>query len=125
MQVRPDRLRGNYVKHHAYAKPAEFDLHTHQSYKDMVEMLKVQHSTLGPGNMANLEKVQGLNYQPHGLLFNDYLLNIFSPPDACAVDSQHILVSSGGVAQYECNCFVHTLLSDVEDMTLQKLDIFS
>jgi hypothetical protein len=90
-------------KHYAKAMPREFDRHTDISFWEMADSL-AEHA--GTAALDDLEKEYGLNYEPHGLIYDIPLRQIFSPISNFYRDSMHTIIASGGVAGFEIAAFL-------------------
>ena len=69
-----------------------------------------------------LQMQTGLKYDEHGLIWDPHFREIASCPDSLFWDPQHILLASGGTAQFQCNEFIRNLLK--HKITLADLDSF-
>ena len=100
---------GGYWFHLSAARPDSFDLHTRDTYIEMVALLDARHGVLRAGKFAELESVLGLSRCPLGLLWEPSMRLWCNPVDTIFEDAMHTLVGSGGCCQYEINGFMHVL----------------
>ncbi len=106
-----DRMPPGAYFHLSQAKPEDFDLHTADTFLDVVEKLN---NNLHADNFEELEIVLGLTYNLHTVLWHPWARQICNPVDHVYWDGMHVIVGSGGVAQFEMNSFIrecgrHTL----------------
>ena len=103
---RMDVPRGGYIAHHQWATPDMFDLHTDESVEEMVMLLDAARERGTRAEMARLSQVLGLTFDTESLLWDEELRHIVRPISGTYWDWMHILLSSGGVVQYELNNFL-------------------
>ena len=73
--------------------------------------------------LQRLGQVYGLHYCLQGVLFRPALSSIVKPIECVMYDYMHILLASGGLAQYQLNSFVKRLKD--EGITLEMMDAFA
>jgi len=113
---------GDYIADVQTALPHQFDLHSAASFYEMADVL--QHVKL-VGTAKEFDSVSesmGLNYDPHSLVYDLHLRQFVSPENALT-DTMHNLFASSGVAQYEVNAFLHSLLPRLGG-DLEEVDAF-
>ena len=117
-----------YLVHYSEATPDLFDMHTSASFYEMVDVLDHLVGTATNATLGKLQKVYGINHIPSGLLLDKHLRKYYCAVAHTYHDPQHVLLTSGGVAQYEENAFtleiVDTRLPDGTIITLEFLDDF-
>ena len=59
-----------------------------------------------PDELHEVEIATGIKYNPHSLLWDDYLREVVRAPHNYFWDGMHCLYSSGGFAQYQLNAYV-------------------
>ena len=133
MNTKPSKLENHdYLHHYALAVPSQFDRHTTETFYEMVDVLAEVHGKIPPGKFELLEKAYGVSHRPDGILLEKTLRRHYSIIDHTYWDPMHMLLSSGGVAQYVINAFVLAILG-VElpgpdgtsvPVTLEALDAF-
>lgn len=100
---------------HAYLVPYtctdadRFDLHSVDSFQNMARLLKIAKSDENPKRFDKLEKAYGLIYHPLGLPWCSEIVDMCNPISNNCWDWMHILLASGGVAQYNFCQFVRRL----------------
>lgn len=115
---------------HAYLVPytcadaGRFDLHSAESFQNMAQMLKIAASDEHPKRFDKLEKAYGLVYHPLGLPWCREIQDICNPISNNCWDWMHILMASGGVAQYEFNQYARRLCAKT-GMNFEALDDFA
>eukprot|EP00435_Cladocopium_sp_Y103_P032005 s3895_g8.t1 len=92
--------------------------------KNMACMLKIAASEEHPKRFDKLEKAYGLVFHPLGLPWCRDIADICNPITNNCWDWMHILMASGGVAQYEFNQYTRRLCKTT-GMTLAALDGFA
>lgn len=114
----------SYLVPYTCADAALFDLHSAESFQNMACMLKIAASEEHPKRFDKLEKAYGLVFHPLGLPWCQEIQNICNPITNNCWDWMHILMASGGVAQYEFNQYTRRLCKTT-GMTLAALDDFA
>ena len=66
MDADPER----YLKHFAIATPNGFDLHTEESFAEMVDVLNASHANMTKTNFKTLQQALGLNFVPGSLCWD-------------------------------------------------------
>ena len=102
LRTDPDKVPPGF-HHLSEAKPEHFQRHTAQTWKDSIRLLD---GSLGTDRQDELEIVLGLTYDAHGLLWDPWARERFNPADHVFWDIQHVLLGSGGVAQFHANHFI-------------------
>jgi hypothetical protein len=114
-----------YLHHYAHARPDQFDQHTAETFWAMADRLETAH--MGPHFRGQkealhaLSQASGINFQPHGLLYDRHIRTFFCPVDNTYWDPMHLLLSSGGMCQYEVNGFTYHLVR-VVGVSIAHLD---
>ena len=99
----------------------KWDPHTPESFRAMkAELDSVKDD---PAALKEMEIQCGLNYNPEGLLWDEYISDLIQMPNCIFWDTQHCIYASGGIAQYEVNGFVLEALQ--HNITLADLDAFA
>ena len=114
----------SYLVPYTCADAARFDLHSAESFQNMACMLKIAASEEHPKRFDKLEKAYGLVFHPLGLPWCQEIQDICNPITNNCWDWMHILMASGGVAQYEFNQYTRRLCKTT-GMTLAALDDFA
>ena len=114
----------SYLVSYTCTDAALFDLHSVESFKNMAAMLKIAASDENPKRFDKLEKAYGLVFHPLGLPWCQELEDICNPISHNCWDWMHILMASGGVAQYEFNQYTRRLCQ-ATGMNLAALDDFA
>ena len=112
-----------YLQHFAEATPAQFDLHTRETYEDAKRLLRHEAIHGSNASVNRLSQALGIKHQAEGVLWDDHLAKFANPAQSTYWDWMHILVASGGVLQYECNEFIRALLT--VGVELKDLDNFA
>lgn len=86
-----------------------FDLHSPESFENMVQMLKLAAADHDKKRFQKLEQAYGLVYNPLGAPWCPELRGICNAVSGTCWDWMHILMASGGVAQYEFNQYIRRL----------------
>ena len=70
------------------------------------------------------EQTYGIIFDEEAMIFDNYTSRIANVPDPIYNDNMHKLLATGGVAQYECNQFVRTILKqeELKNPSLEDLD---
>eukprot|EP00973_Karenia_brevis_P053857 7481475-Karenia_brevis.AAC.1 len=119
----PDKLSANPNLHHyAFAGRHQFQLHTEQSIVDIVEHIRTCKMTMGKGKFELEQKIFGVVFNEHSLLFDEYLRKYYSLPRHLMHDSMHVLAASSGIGQVHVNAVVTTVFAKGG---LHKLDDFA
>ena len=97
-----ENLHGHeWLLHYSCSDRARFARHTPQTFQAMRDSL-----ALAVGNKKELNRlgqVYGLQYTASGILWHPTLKDLVCPVKQTYYDWMHVLVASGGVAQYEVN----------------------
>ena len=96
--------------------------HSPATYEEMVVRLRAQIAAGGVGRTNELAQIFGMNYEPHSMLFDDYVRSLVSYPKCAYFDWMHCVATKGGIAQLEVNALVRLLLT--HGVTLTSLDEF-
>ena len=112
-----------YLVRYTCSNPALFDLHTPESFQAMVRNIKLAAGDHDRKRFEKLQQVYGLVYKTLGILWCEELQDICEPVSGTYWDWMHILMASGGVAQYEFNQYVRRL--SAAGVSLQALDAFA
>lgn len=114
-------MDGRWLVHYACPDRTKFAKHTTASYRAMRDHLESL-----AGRKKDLQKfgqVYGLQYDPNGVLWHPTLRNLICPVQHTMYDWMHVLVASGGVAQYEVNGFLTAVQSI--GIKLERVDAFA
>ena len=112
-----------YLVPYTCVQASRFDEHTANSIREMVDHLRRAAGHMSKQSFARLEQMYGLVYNPQGVLWCEELQEICNPALHTYWDWMHILMASGGVAQYEFNQFARRLQS--HGVSLERLDDFA
>ena len=96
--------------------PARFVPHTNATVYEMVDRLAAARSTMAPEAFKALQTQFGINWNPHGLLFDPSIRDILDPVDHYIRDWAHTLVSNG-VAGMETSLLLDELQKHGEPLT--------
>ena len=69
-----------------------------------------------------LQSQLGIVWNPHGIVVDEYLRNVFCPATHTYFDPMHCLCASSGVSQYHLNGFANAYVD--AGGTLQDLDVY-
>ena len=117
-----DAIRDHpYLRHYALCKPAEFDQYTPATFFEAADNLAEQHGRIAKAAFADLELAYGLNYEPHGLIFDRAIRPLYNPIDHNMPDAMHVLAASGGAAPREVAAFLDCAVR-TEGLALSSLD---
>jgi hypothetical protein len=114
----------DWLKHHSMARLRDCDTLRDEDYWLMSDILEKAHSQLPPSKFADLEKLFGLNYNPHGVLQDKHLRSEFLPVSHTMEDWAHCAFASGGFAQYHLQGFCLALQAVRSDL-VGTLDTFA
>ncbi|CAK0865691.1 unnamed protein product [Prorocentrum cordatum] len=116
----------DYIKSFRTAKPCDFDLHDDQSFMDMTTYLKNFLDSVPTRKAADeMQKYLGINFEPGTLLWDPEFTNdVIKPITGTRWDWMHVLMASGGVAQYTANKFIYEL-KHAHNISLDDLDRFN
>eukprot|EP00438_Fugacium_kawagutii_P026421 Skav225686 [mRNA] locus=scaffold243:53674:55491:- [translate_table: standard] len=110
-----------WLVHYSCSDSTKFARHTSRLFREMRERLE--------GESANKKQVNklgqlfGLTFNKEGVLWHPTLKRMVCPVDQTMFDWMHILVASGGVAQYEVNEYVKILRQ--HNVSFDQLDSFA
>lgn len=110
-----------WLVHYSCSDRAKFARHTSTLFNDMRERLEGE-----SGNKKQVNKlgqIFGLTFNKEGILWHPTLKRLVCPVGQTMFDWMHILVASGGVAQYEVNEYVKILRQ--HNVSLERLDAFA
>jgi len=111
-----------YMQNLQTAVPAKFDLHTRESYVEVMRRLQEAHDA--GRDVETLEQSSGFNFRPGSLLYDRSLRMVLDPPAAVFYDWMHCFCASGGVAQYTINEVLRAIFR-AELSTLELMDAFA
>ena len=121
--MEPEKLAGHaYFKHYALAYPYEFHRHDAESFWKLVDEVHAKAAGLAKTPRKQLQSDSGIVWNPHGILVDEYLRNVFCPATHTYFDPMHCLCASSGVSQYHLNGFANDYV--VAGGRLQDLDLF-
>ena len=103
-EVPPD----GWLVHTSCCKPSKFVAHSAGTFQAMVSKLQ---SARTAGERKKLGQLYGLTYTPAGILWQARWFGHVNPILHTCWDWMHILVASGGLAQYHLNGYCCALLS--------------
>ncbi len=112
-----------YLVHYTCVDAAQFDLHTPETFREMARQLQEAYTAMSQKRFEKLEQCYGLKYVPLGVLWCEELQDICDPVSHTYWDWMHILMASGGIAQYSFNQYIRCLCK--AGITLQTLDAFA
>ena len=90
-----DTSSSNYLQGLSCSIVALLDQHDNDSVYAMVDLLRSSKPIMNKTKFEALQQALGLNWEPHGLLFDDSLRPIVRPIDNCLRDWFHMLLSGG------------------------------
>ena len=103
----PDSLpRDGYLVHFKWATPDQFDPNTDETVEEMAGILREVGTRGSRNELQTLSQAFGLTFAPNALLWDEGLKHICRPVSGTYWDWMHVLIASGGVAQYGANQFV-------------------
>ena len=102
-------------------KCANLDLHTDNSFYEMIDMLLASEPTVNKTKLEKLCQALGVNFCKDGLLFDNVCRRFVRPIDGCFWDWMHVLVSSG-VADAELGLFAEAMTG--EGIKMEQLEEF-
>lgn len=117
-----ERVDGHgWLLHYSCSDRTRFAKHTSATFQQMRDHL----TTLASGRKEELNKmgqVYGLQYSASGVLWHPTLKQVVCPIRQTYYDWMHVLIASGGLAQYEINQFVKEIRG--LGIALKQLDEF-
>ena len=123
LNIDPELLEGQqYYLHYACAVPAQFVLHTPESFFAKVDQLKEAHGRISPTAFDTLQKNFGITWCPDGPLMDPHCRLHYNPVDGTVFDPMHCFVASSGLSQYEVNGFCLACVE--EGYSLEFIDLF-
>ena len=118
----PEEVAGHaWLKHYSSCDKNQFVKHTPQSFQDMRDRLALFVGS--KAEMNRMGQVFGLQYDARGILWHPTVGTRVCPVKHTFYDWMHILVTSGGIAQYEINEFCKAVTG--VGLTLGALDAFA
>jgi hypothetical protein len=114
---------GGYLVHYTCGDRSKFDPHTFESLSYMASALAEKRGHVSRAEFQLLEQCYGLTYVPEAILFDGYFRTVARFPGTIFWDWMHCLVASGGVAQYQCNQLLNTIVA--AGISLKSIDEFS
>ena len=120
--ARTDPGNSDYLVHFTEHRRCMWDPHTAESYARMKEALD-DRAQNNPGELPELQLMLGLNRNPLGLLWDDYISSMIDMPKSHFWDAMHCEFASGGCAQYLANGFA--LAAQRHGIDLLDLDSFT
>ena len=106
-----DTSSSNYLQGLSCSIVALLDQHDNDSVYAMVDLLRSSKTIMNKTKFEALQQALGLNWEPHGLLFDDSLRPIVRPIDNCLRDWFHMLLS-GGMAGTEIALLLQCLADE-------------
>ena len=82
---------------------AKFHFHTKASFRNLAAVLKASKTTMMIERFEKLESCCGLTYNPGGVPWDDYVMQLVEYPKMIIWDWMHNGFASGGVGQYLIN----------------------
>ena len=110
-----------WLVHYSCSDSSKFARHTSTLFKEMRERLEGESGNKKQVN--KLGRVFGLTFNKEGILWHPTLKRVVCPVGQTMFDWMHILVASGGVAQYEVNEYVKILRQ--HNVSFERLDSFA
>ena len=110
-----------YLVHYSNPDRTRFRCHTSESFD--LQLQRLRRARDNKKELQRLGQVYGLHYCPQGVLFRPALSSIVKPIECVMYDYMHILLASGGLAQYQLNSFVKRLKD--EGIALEMMDAFA
>ena len=103
-----DRVQADrYLRYYKTAMPEDFDRHTDESYWAMADRLEtLKNTAITKSDFKKKQQSFGLHYDPSSLVFDKSLREHFGPASTCFWDWTHVLLTSGGVMQFQVNEFL-------------------
>lgn len=115
-----DVAPNGWLVHTSCCKAGKFVQHSDSTFQAMVSKLQ---SAATAGDRKKLGQVYGITYTPDGILWQPRWFGHVNPVTHTCWDWMHILVASGGVAQYHLNGYCCALVS--QGIPLKTLDDFA
>ena len=106
-----------------YTEPdrALWDGVTHEEFKEFIQAVDAVKDS---GDLLEVQTNSGINYNPHGPLWDPYLVDLMNAPFCHYWDAMHCLYSSGGVALFQTNGFILAVLQHTS-FELKDFDDFA
>ena len=95
---------------------------THEEFKELIQ--EVDAVKEDSADLKEVETNAGINYNPHGPLWDPYLVDLMNAPFCHYWDAMHCLYASGGVAQFQVNGFINAVLNQ-SSFELEDFDSFA
>lgn len=107
--------------HYSCSSASKFAKHTSTTFREMRDRLEEVSGRKAECN--KLGQAYGLVYKQMGILWHPTLRDLVCPVQQTFFDWMHILIASGGVAQYECNELLKMVKG--QGISLEQVDVFA
>ena len=110
-----------WLVHYSCCFTNKFSKHTSSTFRDMRDRLEAVSGNKKECN--RMGQAFGLQFKQLGILWHPSLREMVCPVKHTYYDWMHVLVASGGVAQYECNELLKIIKG--QGISLQQVDLFA